>query len=110
LRTPVRPPRRRDEAKGCPNGGNQGGPLGKRPSGLPRSDHHQQNFLDAVRTRRPVIAPPEIAHRSTTICHLAVICLRLGRKLRWDPVKEQCVGDDDANRMLARARREPWTL
>ena len=85
-------------------------PLGPSEAPLPRSDHHQQNFLDAVRTRRPVIAPPEIAHRSTTICHLAVICLRLGRKLQWDPIKEQCVGDDDANRMLARARREPWTL
>ena len=36
-------------------------------------------------------------HRTATVCHLGTISLRLGRKLKWDPVKEECVGDDEAN-------------
>ena len=47
---------------------------------------HHRDFLDCVRTRARTIAAPEVAHRSTTICHIANICLRLGRKLQWDPV------------------------
>jgi hypothetical protein len=45
-----------------------------------------------------------------TVCHLANISRRLDRAVKWDPVKEQCVGDEQANRMLARTQREPWQL
>ncbi|MEN6576047.1 MAG: Gfo/Idh/MocA family oxidoreductase [Phycisphaerales bacterium] len=71
---------------------------------------HHRDFLDCVRTRARTIASPEVAHRSTTTCHIANICLRLGRKLHWDPVTERFVGDPEANRMLARAMRSPWKL
>lgn len=77
---------------------------------LRKSDHHQTDFLNSVRTRIQPVAPPEIAHRSTTVCHSAVLCLRLGRKLKWNPTEERFIGDDAANRMLTRAKREPWTL
>ncbi len=85
-------------------------PLRSHETPLRRSDHHHQNFLEAVRTRTAPIAPPEIAHRSTTVCHLANLCLRLRRPLKWDPAAERFVGDDAANRMLVRAHREPWTV
>ena len=43
--------------------------------------------------------------------HLANIGLRLGReKLRWDPAKEQVVGDDEAQKMLSRPMRGEWRL
>ena len=71
---------------------------------------HHRNFLDCVKTRSRTIAPPEVAHRSTTTCHIGNICLRLGRKLRWNPQTEQFINDDQANRMLARAMRSPWHL
>jgi len=71
---------------------------------------HHRDFLECVRTRARTIAPPEVAHRSTTTCHIANICLRLGRKLRWDPVAERFIGDPEADRMLARAMRSPWRL
>ncbi len=85
-------------------------PLGGNAIRLQRSDHHQQNFLDAVRTGSQQIAPPEIAHRSASVCHLCVLSLRLGRKLQWDPATERFIGDDAANRMLERPKREPWTI
>jgi predicted dehydrogenase len=71
---------------------------------------HHRNFLDCVRTRARTIAPPEVAHRSTTTCHIANICLRLGRKLTWDPGAERFVNDPQADRMMARAMRSPWRL
>ena len=71
---------------------------------------HHRDFLDAVRARGRTIAPPEVAHRSTTTCHIANICLRLGRKLQWDPAAERFIGDPEADRMLARATRSPWRL
>jgi len=72
-------------------------------------DHHR-NFLDCVRTRSVPIAPVEVGHRSATVCHLANIAMLLGRRVHWDPAREQFVGDSEANRMLARAMRAPWDL
>jgi len=71
---------------------------------------HHRNFLDCVKTRRTPISNAEVSHRSVTTCHAGNICLRLGRKLRWDPVSELFINDDTANRMLERAKRSPWIL
>ncbi|MEA3365729.1 MAG: gfo/Idh/MocA family oxidoreductase, partial [Candidatus Hydrogenedentes bacterium] len=68
------------------------------------------DFLDCVKSRALPIAHAEVAHRSTTVCHAGNICLRLGRRLTWDPEKEQFLNDDEANRMLARTMRAPWRL
>jgi len=72
--------------------------------------NHIGNLLDCIRTREPTVCHPESAHRATTICHAANICIRLGRKLKWDPVAERFIGDDAANQMISRAMRAPWTL
>jgi predicted dehydrogenase len=71
---------------------------------------HHRNFLDCVKTRSLPISNAEVSHRSVTTCHAGNICLRLGRKLRWDPESERFVNDETANRMLARAKRSPWFL
>ena len=70
---------------------------------------HVRNFLDCVKSRRLAASHPELAHRAHTMVHCANLCLRLGRKLRWDPSGERFAGDEDANRMLARTMRPPWT-
>jgi predicted dehydrogenase len=72
--------------------------------------NHVRNFLDCVRSRKTPTSYAEATHRSMTTCIIANICLMLGRKLSWDPVQEEFVGDQDANRMRARAMRDPWTL
>ncbi|MGA2033683.1 MAG: Gfo/Idh/MocA family oxidoreductase [Thermoguttaceae bacterium] len=71
---------------------------------------HVRNFLACVRARKDPLAAAEVGHRSTSICHLGNIAMRLKRKLRWDPVKEEFPGDDEANRMLDRPMRAPWSL
>jgi len=74
------------------------------------SPAHHQNWLQCIRTRKRPVCHEEIGHRSITVCHLANLCMRLGRKLQWDPVKEEFVGDDEANRYLFRPYRPPWRL
>jgi myo-inositol 2-dehydrogenase/D-chiro-inositol 1-dehydrogenase len=71
---------------------------------------HHRDFLTCVRTRARTIAPPEVTHRSRTACHVADICLRLGRNLQCDPATERFVKDAQADGMLARAMRSPWKL
>ena len=44
-----------------------------------------------------------------TVCHLGVLAMRLGRKLKWDPVKQQFVDDAEANKWLSREPRKPWS-
>jgi predicted dehydrogenase len=77
---------------------------------LRRSPGHHQDFIDAVKTRRPPIAHEEIGHRTATICHLVNIALQTERTLTWDPVKEEITNDASANRMLYRPIRAPWRL
>ena len=74
------------------------------------SNDHHRNFVDCVKTRRPTAAPVEVGHRSTSICHLGNIAMTLKRKLRWDPVAERFLNDDQANRMLSKAMRSPWQI
>ena len=77
---------------------------------LPISNHHQENFLECVKTRRDPVAPIEVAVRSDTLCQLTNIATRLGRKLRWDPETETFPGDAEANRWLSVPMRAPWRL
>ena len=71
---------------------------------------HHRDFLSCVRTRARTIASPEVAHRSTTTCHVANICLRLGRHVSWDPQAERFVNDPEADKMISRPMRQPWHL
>ena len=73
-----------------------------------RSLNHMQNFIDCVRSRQPTVANPEVMHHSMTTVHAANICMWLKRNLKYDPVKEQFVGDEEANRLRSRAMREPY--
>ena len=84
--------------------------LGPHALPLPVSNNHRRNFLECVKTRRKTICPVGSAVRSDTICHLDDIAIRLGRKLKWDPQKEQFINDETANRLLTRPMRSPWEL
>ncbi len=73
---------------------------------------HMGIWLDCIRKRsaKGLNVPAEVGHRSATLCHLANIAMELQRPLKWDPVAEQFVGDDEANRMTQRAMRQPWKV
>jgi predicted dehydrogenase len=79
------------------------------PVQLERSTDHTRNFLDCVRDRQKPICDVEIGHRSASVCHLGNIVCRLGRAIRWDPVNEQVIGDEEAQAMTDRNYRAPWS-
>jgi predicted dehydrogenase len=74
----------------------------------PAGEH--DDFVRCVKSRKDPYFPVDIGHRVSTVCHLANIAIKLGRKLKWDPEREEFVGDDDANAMLSRELRSPWKL
>lgn len=75
-----------------------------------RSPGHQRQFIDCVKNRDTTLTPAEVAHRSASIGHLGQIAMLTGRKLAWDPVKEQILSDPAASALLGRTPRGPWSL
>jgi predicted dehydrogenase len=73
----------------------------------PRNDHHL-DWLEALRNRTQPVAPAEDGHRSCTACLLAHAGMRLKRRLKWDPAREEFVNDAEANAMLTRPQRTPY--
>ncbi len=80
------------------------------PQGPKESIPHIENFFACIRSRKQPHADAETGHRATTLCHLVNICRAVQRKLTWDPKKEKFAGDEEANRMLARPRRQGYEL
>ena len=72
-------------------------------------DHHG-NWLDSIRSRQQPIAPVEVAHRACSACLLHHMAMKLKRKLYWDPSRERFKNDDEANGMLSRPQRPPYTI
>jgi predicted dehydrogenase len=85
-------------------------PLGEKDYHVYPSNSHHANWIECMKNRKDTICTAETGHRSATICHLANIGYELRRKLVWDPEKERFVNDDEANKLLDHAMRDPWKL
>lgn len=75
-----------------------------------RSTGHQQNFIDAVKSRSQPESNLSYVRKMTLPMHLALISWRLRRKLEWDAERELFVNDSEANALLSRKPREKWDL
>jgi hypothetical protein len=73
---------------------------------------HFQNFIDCVRSRKgaDLKAAVEEGHFSTSLCHLGNISYRVGRSVTFDSATERFVGDTEADKLLTRTYRAPYTL
>ena len=90
-------------------------PIGPDEIHLPRppGDHrrgHRRDFIKCVASRGTPITPVRIGHSSATVCHLGNIAMVLGRPIRWDPVRQDIVGDETAREAMRRPMRAPWRL
>lgn len=68
--------------------------------------NHMGNFFDCVQSRRMPVSDVVSSHRTVSTCHLGNISMRLGRPLKWDPVKEEFMNDREANTWLKREQRQ----
>ncbi len=99
-----------------------GGPIESGPESLfeemklttrqvnPGENNHHANWFDCIKTRRQPSCHEELGHRTASLGHLIIIAHKLERSLKWNPIKEEFIDDDAANRMLFRAMRSPWYI
>lgn len=80
------------------------------PQSIPRSPGHQQNFVDAVKSRTQPESNLVYAREMALPMYLGMISYRLGRPLNWNPKKEKFIGDKEANALLHRKPRKEWAL
>jgi predicted dehydrogenase len=71
---------------------------------------HTLDWMSCIRSRRRPICDVEVGCRSITVCHLGNLAWWLKRPLKWDPRKEEIIGDKEAARWLDRPKRAPWHL
>ena len=69
---------------------------------------NEQDWINSIKTRQRPFCEVEDGHRVSVACLLANMSLRLGRAIRWDPDKEQVIGDKEAAAMCVRPYRAPW--
>jgi predicted dehydrogenase len=77
---------------------------------LPVSTDHHGNWLESIVSKKTPIAPAEVGHRSCSACLLHHAAMKLGRKLYWNPEKEQFNNDNEANALLSRTQRAPYAI
>ena len=68
------------------------------------------NFFAAVQDRKLPISDVFTHHRAVSSCHLSNIAMLLRRKLRWNPKREDFVGDPQASALVSRPQREPYSI
>jgi len=69
---------------------------------------NKQDWLNSMRSRKRPFCEVEDGHRVAVVCNLANMSLKLGRSIRWDPDKEQVIGDKEAAAMCVKPYRAPW--
>ena len=84
--------------------------LEKKLAAFPDPEPQVTNFVDAVKSRQKFALNEENGHRSCTIVNMGLIALRLGRSLKFDPVKQEFIDDEGANRLIDQPMRGPWTM
>jgi len=80
------------------------------PVKLYKCNNHYKDFIDAIQSRKPPICDVEVGARSVTVCHLGNLAYWNKRPLKWDPKKEQFVGDAEANKWLDNEKRGLWKV
>ena len=84
--------------------------IGENEIHLYKSENHWQNFVDSVKSGTQPIAPIEPAYRAISVALLGEIAMTTGETIKWDPEKEEIIGNPRAARLLSRPYRKPWTL
>jgi len=77
---------------------------------LPDPSPQIGTFSESVLTRKKFALNESNGHRSCSIVNLGIIALRLGRNLNFDPVKQQFINDEGANRLINPPMRDPWKI
>jgi hypothetical protein len=78
------------------------------PKTIPPSPGHEREWLDCIKSRQQPSCNPAYHVKVDVPLILSVMSLKLGRSIRFDPVKEKIIGDREAARMAVPNYRDPW--
>ncbi|HCN83509.1 MAG TPA: oxidoreductase, partial [Sphingobacteriaceae bacterium] len=84
--------------------------LDKKLAAFPDPEPQVTDFVDAVKKRQKFALNEENGFRSCTIINIGLAALRLGRSLKFDPVKQEFIDDEGANNLINPPIRSPWTI
>ncbi|MCO6496742.1 MAG: Gfo/Idh/MocA family oxidoreductase [Chitinophagaceae bacterium] len=84
--------------------------LEEKLAALPDPAPQVTTFSESVKTRKKFALNEQNGHRSCTLVNMALVALRLGRSLKFDPIKQEFINDEAANRMILPPMRAPWTI
>lgn len=84
--------------------------LERKLAAFPDPEPQMTDFTEAVKTRQKFALNEENAHRSCNISTIGLIALRLNRSLQFDPVKQEFINDEAANRYINPVMRAPYTI
>ena len=85
-------------------------PLGANDVHLYESPGHETDWLNCIRSRQRPICDVEIGASTVITCHLGNMAYWLGRSLKWDPIKGEIIGDEEAKRWQDRPKRGTWRM
>jgi predicted dehydrogenase len=75
----------------------------------PMHDHHE-DWFQGIKTGRKTVMNIEAGVATAFLTVLGNLALILRRKLTWDPVRQEIVGDEEARRLMSRPQRHPYVL
>jgi len=84
--------------------------LERKLAAFPDPEPQVTDFIDAVKNRKKFALNEQNGYRSCTIINIGLAALRLGRSLKFDPVKQEFIDDEGANRLIFPPLRGPWTI
>lgn len=87
-----------------------GSEIGENETRLYLSEDHHLNWIDSIISRQRAASTAEIAHRTCSVCLLQHISMKLKRPLRWDPMNERFLNDDEANAMISRTAKMSYGM
>jgi len=84
--------------------------LVRKLAGFPDTAPQITDFNESVKTRQKFGLNESNGFRSCTLVNLAILAVKLGRELKFDPVKLEFTGDEEANRLINQPMRAPWII
>ena len=84
--------------------------LEKKLAAYPDPEPQVTDFIEAVKTRKKFALNEQNGYRSCTIVNIGLVALKLGRNLHFDPVKQEFIGDEEANKLIFPPMRAPWII
>jgi len=84
--------------------------LEKKLAAYPDPEPQVTDFIEAVKTRKKFALNEQNGYRSCTIVNIGLVALKLGRNLHFDPLKQEFIGDEEANKLIFPPMRAPWII